>query len=436
MVIMINASAMVNAGADQTVCATTPQVQLSATPGSGATSGTWTGGAGIYTPSASALSPMYTPTAAEVTAGSVTLTFTTNDPAGPCPPVSDQVKITFDAPAVSVSSRTTCTGINSGQLCATASKGVSPFTFRWSNGATTPCVTVADTGMYSVTMTDAKGCVATGSGWFHQRECRGLLAHTNTTCATFMDGTADGIADDIHVQISNNVITNISPGVFFYFTKVTAPGSDFVIQIVQEKSSPDVPFCELQQVQVSLYDSDCDRIGDGRGFGAGQAVVDIHNATAGQVYIISVKYSLKNLIGTALPPSGGIHYDFKTFVEQQLVDSDPDGLDVGQDVTGLVGVDPNTDSSIGLYRPMPNPFTNGMRMAYAVGSGNARVSIRVFDIAGRAVRTLFEGPQAAGRYLVSWDGRNDDGQRLQGSIYFVHVQVGSEARKVRVAFLD
>jgi hypothetical protein len=165
-------------------------------------------------------------------------------------------------------------------------------------------------------------------------------------------------------------------------------------------------------------------------------VVEIHDATVGQVFILSVKYSLKNLIGTTLPPSGGIHYDFKTLVEQQLVDWDPEGLDVGAAVAGLVGVDPNNDSSIGLYRPMPNPFTNGMRMAYAVSTANQRVSIRVFDIAGRVVRTLFEGPQSAGRYLVSWDGRNDDGQRLQGSIYFVHVQVGSQARKVRVAFLD
>jgi hypothetical protein len=434
--ITINAAATVNAGTDQIVCAVTPQVQLAGSVGSGATSGAWSGGSGTFSPSASVLSPIYMPTAAEVAAGSVTLTLTTNDPAGPCPPVSDQVRITFDAPAVTVASRTVCTGIQPVQLCATGTKGVAPFTFKWSNGATTPCITVADTGLYSVTMTDARGCVATGSGWFHQRECQGLLANTTTTCATFMDGTAQGVASEIHAQITNNVITNISPGVFFYFTKVTAPRSDFTVSLVQEKSSPLVPFCEIQQVQVGLYDGNCNRIADGFEMSPGQGAVSITNATAGQVFIISVKYSLKNLVGVTLPPSGGIHYDFKTVIDGQVVDSDPDGIDVGADIASSVGVEPSTDPTIALYRPMPNPFTSGMRMAYAVGGPSERVRIRVFDIAGRVVRTLADGPQSAGMYLVSWDGKDDDGRRVQGSIYFVHVTIGEHIRKVRVTFLD
>ena len=433
--ITINAAATVNAGADQIVCAATPQVQLSGSVGTGATSGAWSGGAGTFSPSASVLSPTYTPSAAEVAAGSVTLTLTTNDPAGPCPPVTDQVKITFDAPAVSVANRTVCTGMP-GQLCANATKGIAPFVFKWSNGATTSCITVADTGYYSVEMTDSRGCKATGGGWFRQRECEGLLAHTNTTCGTFIDGTADGIADDIHVQISNNVITNIAPGVFFYFTKIDAPRSDFTVSLVQEKSSPDVPFCEIQQVQVGLYNSNCERIGDGLEMGFGQAAVEIKDATPGQVFIINVKYSLKNLVGVTLPPSGGIHYDFKTMIDGQVVDSDPEGINIGEDITGTVGVEPSTDPGLALYRPMPNPFTSGMRMAYAVSGSAEHVRIRVFDIAGRAVRTLADGPQSAGRYLVSWDGRDDEGRRLQGSIYFVHVTIGERARKVRVAFLD
>jgi len=109
---------------------------------------------------------------------------------------------------------------------------------------------------------------------------------------------------------------------------------------------------------------------------------------------------------------------------------------VGADITGLVGVEPSTDPGIALYRPMPNPFRNGMRMAYAVGGPVERVRIRVFDIAGRVVRTLADASQSSGRYVVSWDGRDDEGRRLQGSIYFVHVTIGDQARKVRVAFLD
>ena len=39
------------------------------------------------------------------------------------------------------------------------------------------------------------------------------------------------------------------------------------------------------------------------------------------------------------------------------------------------------------FRPVPNPFRDGMRMAYAVGGAGDRVSNRVYDVAGRLVRT-------------------------------------------------
>ena len=44
-------------------------------------------------------------------AGGVTLTLTTNDPLGPCGPVSDQVRIAFDAPTVHVDDRVVCSGV-------------------------------------------------------------------------------------------------------------------------------------------------------------------------------------------------------------------------------------------------------------------------------------------------------------------------------------
>ena len=55
---------------------------------------------------------------------------------------------------------------------------------------------------------------------------------------------------------------------------------------------------------------------------------------------------------------------------------------------------------------------------------------------GASCATLADGPQSAGMYLVSWDGKDDDGRRVQGSIYFVHVTIGEHIRKVRVTFLD
>src|SRR5262249_29117580 len=94
MVINIRKAATVDAGADQSVCSGNP-VPLSGTIGGGATSATWSGGTGTFNPNNTTLNATYTPSAAEITAGSVTLTLTTNDPAGPCGAVSDAMSITI-----------------------------------------------------------------------------------------------------------------------------------------------------------------------------------------------------------------------------------------------------------------------------------------------------------------------------------------------------
>jgi hypothetical protein len=115
--------------------------------------------------------------------------------------MSDQVKITYDQPTVSVTNQVVCQGVP-GKLCASAGNGVGPYTYRWSNGQTTQCIAVSDTGRYSVTVTDAKGCQATNSGAFHWRDCIGALYHTSTTCATFQDGTAQELlSSDVHFDV-------------------------------------------------------------------------------------------------------------------------------------------------------------------------------------------------------------------------------------------
>ena len=80
----------INAGPDQTVCTNDFPVKLNAfgSPGS------WSGGAGTYAPSATALNATYTPTAAEISSGTLNLTFTTT-PSATCSSKKDAVKITI-----------------------------------------------------------------------------------------------------------------------------------------------------------------------------------------------------------------------------------------------------------------------------------------------------------------------------------------------------
>ena len=134
MKIFINPVATVNAGADQTVCASDPNVTLAGIVGGSATSGTWSGGTGTFTPNANTLNAVYTPSAEEIAAGAVELTLTTNDPAGPCPPAIDKVKI-FINPVATVNAgadQTACSASPTVTLAGIV--GGSATTGTWSGG--------------------------------------------------------------------------------------------------------------------------------------------------------------------------------------------------------------------------------------------------------------------------------------------------------------
>src|SRR5207244_12972330 len=114
-----------------------PRVQLAGAIGGGAATATWSGGAGTFSPNASTLNATYTPNAAEIAAGGVTLTLTTNDPAGPCGAVNDQMRITID-PAATVSAgaaQTVCSSSPQVQLAGAIGGGASSGT--WSGGTGT-----------------------------------------------------------------------------------------------------------------------------------------------------------------------------------------------------------------------------------------------------------------------------------------------------------
>ncbi len=136
--VTVNTPATVNAGADQIICSGTTAT-MAGSFGGGATSATWsTSGSGSFS-SATSTTSVYTPSAADIAAGTVTITYTTNDPAGPCPAVNDAMVLAIN-PAATVSAaadQTICSG-------STATLGGS-----MGGGATTVTWTTSGTGTFS-----------------------------------------------------------------------------------------------------------------------------------------------------------------------------------------------------------------------------------------------------------------------------------------------
>jgi hypothetical protein len=75
-------------------------------------------------------------------------------------------------------------------------------------------------------------------------------------------------------------------------------------------------------------------------------------------------------------------------------------------------------AAFALGQNIPNPFNPTTTIHYDVPSGGGVVTLQVFDVSGRLVRTLVDGHQAPGSKSVVWNGTNERGQGVASGIYF------------------
>ncbi|WP_159439829.1 T9SS type B sorting domain-containing protein [Pontibacter lucknowensis] len=149
-----------NAGEDQLACAS-GTVQLSGEV-TAALGGHWTtSGSGTFS-NADDLNAVYTPSVADVNAGSVRLRLTSTGN-GNCSPVSDEVLITFYNMEVELEGTPVICNGTLGTITANVTGAQGTVRYQWSNGATTATINNLSAGTYTVTVTDEKGCGITQS---------------------------------------------------------------------------------------------------------------------------------------------------------------------------------------------------------------------------------------------------------------------------------
>jgi serine protease AprX len=74
--------------------------------------------------------------------------------------------------------------------------------------------------------------------------------------------------------------------------------------------------------------------------------------------------------------------------------------------------------------PFPVPSNPSTRIAYVVPE-QASVTLKVFDILGREVRTLVEREVSAGAYIAEWDGTNARGVKVASGVYVYRMEAAT-----------
>ncbi len=87
--------------------------------------------------------------------------------------------------------------------------------------------------------------------------------------------------------------------------------------------------------------------------------------------------------------------------------------------------EPEIPLTYGLEQNYPNPFNPATNIRFSLPSP-AAVTLKIYDLTGREVRTLVDEDYPAGFHAVNWNGRNHAGIPVASGIFFYRLDVAGK----------
>ncbi|MBN2280793.1 MAG: T9SS type A sorting domain-containing protein [Candidatus Marinimicrobia bacterium] len=88
-----------------------------------------------------------------------------------------------------------------------------------------------------------------------------------------------------------------------------------------------------------------------------------------------------------------------------------------------------------LEQNYPNPFNPTTRIEYSIPN-QTLVSLKIYDIHGNLIRTLENNrAKSEGRYVATWDARNDFGARVATGVYFCKLQTENNVQTLKMLLM-
>jgi hypothetical protein len=136
-------------------------------------------------------------------------------------------------------------------------------------------------------------------------------------------------------------------------------------------------------------------------------------------------------VGQNLAAIGTIHYYWNVFTN--LFGALNCVIAAGQPVG--VGENPNQALVNFLALRSENPFRGGAAKITFGITKKEKVELKVYDVAGRLVKTLANREFEAGSHDLFWDGTHDDGRQVSRGVYFYQLRTPSFVSQKKLAVL-
>ena len=82
----------------------------------------------------------------------------------------------------------------------------------------------------------------------------------------------------------------------------------------------------------------------------------------------------------------------------------------------------------------PNPCHGKVTIQYNITT-NAKVSLKIFNVAGRLIETVIDGKIKAGSYSVLWDGTTEKGLKVPAGVYFCRIESDNHSTTAKLTLI-
>jgi hypothetical protein len=87
-----------------------------------------------------------------------------------------------------------------------------------------------------------------------------------------------------------------------------------------------------------------------------------------------------------------------------------------------------------LNEPYPNPFNPSTNVSFELAAPGM-VRVKIFDARGQVVRDLVRESLPAGRHVMRWDGKTDQGANASSGVYFLRFESGQTVGTKKMTLL-
>lgn len=102
---------------------------------------------------------------------------------------------------------------------------------------------------------------------------------------------------------------------------------------------------------------------------------------------------------------------------------------------GIISAQSTQNNSLTSVQNYPNPFNLQTQIQFVL-TQNSEVTVKVFNILGREIKTLVENKaMSAGQYVAEWDGKDKNGNVVPSGIYLYQVQAGNSVLTKKMSLL-